>query len=91
MASRTDGTRTCVTGRSRRRSTTRAAAPRRTAFGANSCPSTLVPGTQKKSEPGPASSERYVTAVTAAAGSPSMVRSFRPWTRSATGFGSRDA
>jgi hypothetical protein len=61
MASRTEGTRTCETGGSRssiHRSTSTATAPRATASAAKSCPSVLVPGTQKKSDPRWTSKER---------------------------------
>src|SRR5918996_4213427 len=72
MAARTDGTKTRATvdGNSRGRSASTATAPARTASSAKSCPSSLVPGTQKKRDPGPASAERYVRPETETAVSP---------------------
>jgi len=52
IAARTFGTSTSGTPSPSRRSHTSAAAPRRIASGAKSCPSATAPGTQKKSAPG---------------------------------------
>ena len=54
IAARASATTTCGAATSSSRSTTSPAAPASTTFPANSCPSTLSPGTQKKSVPGPA-------------------------------------
>jgi hypothetical protein len=70
IASRTAPTHICVASRGSQRSTRSAVAPRATASPARSCPSTLLPGTQKKSEPGAASSERQVTSETLVEASP---------------------
>ncbi len=51
IAARASATLTWGTGSSSSRSTTRAAAPASTAAGANSWPSRVAPGTQKKSVP----------------------------------------
>ena len=60
MACRTEGTTTLVTGRPRssRLSAITEVAPASTAAAAKSCPSTRVPGTQKKSHPGRTRSDR---------------------------------
>src|SRR5438309_2352064 len=73
MASRTEGTRTCVTSGGSQRSTTIAVAPRAAASPAKSWPSSFVPGTQKKTAPGDTSSERYARDATRAARSPRTV------------------
>ena len=52
IAARASGTITSGTPRPSGRSHTSAAAPRRTASGAKSCPSLVNPRTQKKSVPG---------------------------------------
>ena len=61
IAARTLGTTTSGTPVPSGRSHTSAAAPRRTASAANTCPSTTKPGTQKKSVPGVTPSLRYAS------------------------------
>src|SRR4051794_24518034 len=64
IARRTLGTTSCGTATSSGRSQTSATAPAATACGARSWPSTREPGTQKKSEPGPAVRASYASSVT---------------------------
>ena len=54
IAARASATRAWATSSDSSRSTTSAVAPACTAAGAKSCPSVLLPGTQKKSVPAPA-------------------------------------
>src|SRR4051794_4595225 len=77
MAARASSTRSSGTPRPSGRSTTSAAAPRCTASGAKSWPSTLKPGTQKKSVPGVTARLSYASASTSTAGAPSPIRSRR--------------
>src|SRR2546426_8046634 len=70
MASRTDGKRAWGQATSSQWSTTTADAPALAAAPANSWPSTWNPGTQKKSDPGRTSPDRYVTSLTVTPASP---------------------
>ena len=64
IAARTDGTSSCGTAASRRRSTSSATAPAAIASRACRCPSSCAPGTQKKSEPAGTSRESRLTSTT---------------------------
>ena len=89
IARRTDGTSACGASTSSHRSTTSAAAPASSAWGANACPSACCPGTQKKSAPDETSCESNATSVRGTAASPRIVAPGTVATRSANDTGGK--
>ena len=77
IVARTSSTTTSGTPRPSGRWHTSAAAPRSTASGAKSWPSTLKPGTQKKSVPSETLRLEYASPVISTSGAPSPIRSRR--------------